>query len=198
MSKISIFLIFTSLLIFIDPAFSCDCEGVSTKEYYENAEVVFSGKVLKVIKDSPFWSSFNDKETPKPITLVQMELFENFKGIEPKLKFITIPIDFSSCQFTFLEGNEYLVFGEEVVSNPGMIMTWDCMGNKLLNENNEALLDRVRSLQAIRASNKHTAKKSKPEKEKADLESNQTKLFVYIILALSLLLNLILIIRKRL
>jgi hypothetical protein len=193
-------LLAVSLILFlsIKPAVSCDCIPATTVEYYKSADVIFTGKVMKVIEDSPFWSSFNYKEDPEPITLVQIEITDNLKGLFPKLKFITIPLDYSSCQYHFTEGEEYLVFGRMIVSNPGIIMTSDCMGNQILKENNKNILNELRKLKAEDNSDKKTLKKDLIQ-DKVEISSNSSlsKTITYIVLVISLLLNIILVLRNR-
>jgi len=117
--------------------FGCDCRRATTDQYFKHAEVVFTGRVLKIIKKTNFWSSFEyvDKNSkPKEIILTQIEITEIFKGLNPKLKFVSIPTDYSSCQYNFTEGDEYLIFANEIISNPGIIMTWYCSGNHVISD----------------------------------------------------------------
>lgn len=134
-------LIITFLIVGLKWTYGCDCLTASTEEYFKHAEVVFTGRVLKIIDKSNFWASFkfvDKKAEPREITLVQIEITEIFKGLNERLKYISIPIDYSSCQYTFSEGYEFLIYGNQIVDNPGIVMTWECSGNRRLADNDKS------------------------------------------------------------
>jgi hypothetical protein len=86
--------------------FGCECIPTTSEEYFRRAEVVFTGKVLKIITDTNFWSTFKFVDrysNPNDIELAQIEITEVFKGLNPRLKHVSIPIDHSSCQYNFTE-----------------------------------------------------------------------------------------------
>lgn len=128
---------------------ACSCVTVSTKEYFESAEVVFTGKVIKIIEDSDLWASFiyvTKSREPRKIAIAQLEINEVFKGLNPDLKFVSIPIDFSSCHYDFTRGKEHLIYAREIIWNPGILMTGACSGSIVIDPFTESIMKEVREL----------------------------------------------------
>ena len=147
--KMRVILIITIVLNSVN-SIACVCQQATIEEYFEHAEVVFTGKVLDVIEKTDFWSSFryvHNPGEPRTITLAQIEITEIFKGLNEKLKYVSVPIDYSSCKYNFKIGDEYLIYANELVSNPGIIMTGDCRGNSQLKYLNNNEVSKLRELE---------------------------------------------------
>ena len=175
------------LLTGVTKTFGCSCIPATTKEYFEHAEVVFVGKVLDVIEESNFWSSFDyirNPDKPRLITLAQIQIIESFKGLNEKLKFVSIPIDYSSCQYNFRKGGQYIIYANEIVSNPGIIMTGDCQGNVQIESLDNVQITALRELKKTVIPNQRSDNKDFSKTKEYYVEKVETDRFSWTIILL--------------
>ena len=137
-----------AILILLIPTFgfSCMCSTPTLEGSYKNAEIVFSGEVLKDIPLEPYENSLknNHRSAQHIISIVEAtELFKNndspVKSIAPTIVYVFRRID-SGCTVELKEGQTYLFFGRNY--ELGAIID-QCSGTKELSHFS---LDKVRQL----------------------------------------------------
>ena len=116
-------LIVIAFLVFAaGESFACTCAPPSIDKALEGADVVFSGKVTKIIES-------NIHRNGRPITsTVYFKVFKAWKGVTTEEMIVRTSINSPLCGFPFRVGEKYLVFalGEKIFS------TWLCSGTKSL------------------------------------------------------------------
>lgn len=109
------------------PAHACSCEPVTTAEATERAVAVFKGKVLEVKEEM-----LNDEGYLAAL----IDVSETWKGIDETQ--VIVYTGWSSCQFHFKEGREYVFFPYH--SN-GKLMVDNCGKSAEVNQATEELAE---------------------------------------------------------
>ena len=101
------------LIMAPDPAYACSCaENPPPLEALERSAVVFAGRVvsLKTLERlDDTWSSLD------PVT-VEFEVSRVWKGQDYQTTYLTTARSGASCGFTFVEGEEYLVYSHNATT----------------------------------------------------------------------------------
>ena len=106
MNKFPALVFMACLLLGAGRAAACDCTGPRGKDALVNAKVAFSGKVIEIkYLDDP------EQTTPEPRIIVTFRVYRVWKG-EPERKIVihTVFNKWTCVGYSFMEGEEYLVF----------------------------------------------------------------------------------------
>ena len=106
MSKFLVLVFTACLMLSVRTVAACDCVGPRGKAALANANVAFSGKVIKIQYLDP-----REQGNPEPRIIVTFRVYRVWKG-EPKRKMVlhTVFNKWSCNGYWFKEGDEYLVF----------------------------------------------------------------------------------------
>ena len=106
MDKFPALLFMACLLLGARPAAACDCVGPRGKAALVNANVAFSGKVIRIK-----YLDNSEQLNPEPRIIVTFRVYRVWKG-KPKRKIVlhTVFNKWTCNGYWFKEGDEYLVF----------------------------------------------------------------------------------------
>ena len=106
MNKFLVLVFMACLLFGAGRAAACDCVGPRGKHALVNADLAFSGKVIKIK-----YLDNRDQENPEPRIIVTFRIYHVWKG-EPKKRMVlhTVLNKWTCNGYWFKEGEEYLVF----------------------------------------------------------------------------------------
>lgn len=100
-----ILIIFSSLALGVNHAQACSCiQPAGVLESLEQATAVFSGEVIEIKEPK---NIFTDSSNPLTVTF---SLSRTWKGPDYKTLKVHTPISSASCGYTFVVGQEYLVY----------------------------------------------------------------------------------------
>ena len=120
-----------SLILFVDLVDACSCiSDVSVEEAFQQSDVIFIGKVIKIDKPLLTISSSDPMD-------IQFTLSKSYKGDLEEIIQVQTALDSSSCGFPFSENTDYLVYANLV---NGKYQTGLCSRNTDLENAQEDLI----------------------------------------------------------
>ena len=124
-------------------SFGCSCartETISIDSSFYDADVVFKGRVVRVVADLHFLHQIPNLDSD----FLTFEVLKNFKNTKEN----NIPLTFinqkTSCDFNFQEGDEYFVFGYQ--GDCGVYFTNVCTDTDLVKNFPVIYLERLEEL----------------------------------------------------
>lgn len=131
MLKVFKWLLFSLILLCsLQMALGCMCDKIKPNEYFQKADVVFVGKVLEV-------NNYKDETLKRFIREIQGESTVGAKFQVAQVwkgeanYYYTINSDSTSCDFNFVEGEEYLIYAKNIGN--GSFYAEKCDGTSLIN-----------------------------------------------------------------
>lgn len=111
---VSMLLLSTMLLILLNIApttsYACSCAAPGpVSDELERSAAVFKGKVIGVVDAN---ENYSMKSSADPIAII-IKVDEIWKGINQTEVVVYTERDSASCGFTFMEGQEYLIYASE-------------------------------------------------------------------------------------
>jgi hypothetical protein len=118
MDKFPALLFMACLLLSARTAAACDCVGPRGKAALVNANVAFSGKVIRIK-----YLDNSEQANPEPRIIVTFRVYRVWKG-KPKRKIVlhTVFNKWTCNGYWFKEGEEYLVFAHANSSEAAIII----------------------------------------------------------------------------
>ena len=106
MNKFLVLVFMACLLLGARTAAACDCVGPRGRAALANANVAFSGKVIKII-----YVDNREQTNPEPRVIVTFRVYRVWKGqAKRKITLHTVLNKVTCNGYSFKEGKEYLVF----------------------------------------------------------------------------------------
>jgi len=123
-----------TLILSYSITFACDCPDKSDEELWKNANLVFTGKVIKVKQKSGVY------HYGRNIPSTTIEVTRVYKGKDLVHDTVTIfNYTMNTCEFDFSEEEEYIIYGRLYVGG-SFIVTHKCSGTKLLSKASDTLI----------------------------------------------------------
>ncbi len=130
-----ILFIATSLFVLsANAASACLCAQTTPQESLQNSEAVFSGRVFDVTEPSSAQRRLGRRnEDPKFLNRVKVtfEVSKVWKGNNERQLVVTTYYPMNSCDYSFQEGQEYLVYAS---AEDAQLKTGLCRGTKPLSD----------------------------------------------------------------
>lgn len=116
------------LLLGASSVLACSCMPGTPESYLENANAVFSGKVIDIIEQTP--NSTVSSELPEAKRVI-FEVSQVWKGKNKKQLVVTTAQSSAACGYYFQKGQRYLVYAS---GKSAKLQTGLCSGTKDLSE----------------------------------------------------------------
>ncbi len=131
---VSLALMLSALWFLANPgqAYACKCaEPSSPSEELEKSAAVFAGRVVSVRHS---YDPDAVSHSPEDRTTVRFEVSTVWKGAVNESMYVTTPPTGGSCGFTFIEGEEYIVYGRDSSYGDGGYTVGICGRTALLGQ----------------------------------------------------------------
>ncbi len=108
---LALVLAFLWMLVTVGQVYACKCvtPGTPTEEL-DKSEAVFAGKVFSVVNS---YDPEAKSASPEDRSTIGMNVSTVWKGTVHEVMYITTPPTGGSCGFTFVEGEEYVVYASD-------------------------------------------------------------------------------------